>query len=49
MFLHNLKTNKIMPVVVDNNEAEYKTFKNNGKHMVNYTINVKASQKKQLL
>lgn len=49
VFLHNLKTNKIIPVVVDNNEAEYKTFKNNGKHMINYTINVKASQKKQLL
>lgn len=49
IFLHDLNRNKIIPVVVDNNEAEYKTFKNNGKHMINYTINVKASQKKQLL
>lgn len=46
-YLHNLSTGEIIPIVVTNEEAEYKTFKNNNKKMVNYTIRVEASQFKQ--
>lgn len=49
VFLHDLKANKIIPVVITDTSADYKTFKNNGRKMVNYTIRMKESQKKQLM
>lgn len=45
-YLHNLKTNKIFPVLVDESGVEYKKYNTNGRHMVEYTINVKESQNK---
>lgn len=47
VYLHDLVNNKIIPVVITDDTAEYKTFKNNGRKMVNYTINVEASQIQQ--
>ena len=49
VFLHDLKKDKIIPVIISNSDAEYKTFKNNSRQMVNYTITLTESQKKQLL
>ena len=49
VFLHDLKQNKIIPVTISNAEAEYLTFKNNGRKMITYTIEVTESQKKQVL
>ena len=49
VFLHSLKDNKIIPVIISNSEAEYKTFKNNGNHLVRFDISLTESQKKQLL
>lgn len=47
VFLHDLKNDKIIPVIISNSETEYKTFKNTGRQMVNYTIELRESQKKQ--
>lgn len=49
VFLHNLKTNKVIPVTIQNSGAEYLTFKNNGRKMISYTINLRESQCKQML
>lgn len=45
-YLHNLATGDIMPAMIDTNQAEYKTFKNNNRKFVSYTFVVKESQKK---
>ena len=47
VYLHDLAKNVIMPVVLTDSQAEYKTFIGNGKKMINYTINVTASQTQQ--
>ena len=47
VYLHNLKKNEIIPVVLTDAEAEYKTFVGNQRRMVNYTINISASQTQQ--
>ena len=49
VFLHDLKANKVIPVVLTNSEVEYKTFKNNGNHLINFTITAEESQRKQLI
>lgn len=49
VYLHDLRKNKLIPVLIANNNAEYKTFKNQGKKMVNFTITLTESQKKQNL
>ena len=49
VFLHSLKDNKIIPIVLTNSTAEYKTFKNNSKRLINYTITAEESQRKQLI
>lgn len=46
-YLHNLVENTIIPVVITNTEAEYKTRKNSDKR-VNYTLNVTASQSQKI-
>lgn len=43
-YLHNLKTDKIMPIVMTNTQNVYKTYKTNG--MVSYTITCEESQTK---
>lgn len=46
IYMHNLRTDEIIPVIITDNSATYKTFKNQGNKRVNYTINVEASQNK---
>ena len=49
VYLHNLCTDKIYPVVIKDNTATYKTYKNNSRKLVNYQINVEESQRKEVL
>lgn len=44
VYMHNLKEDKIIPVNITNTTAEYKTFKNNEKKMIGFTITVQQSQ-----
>lgn len=46
VYLHNLKTNEIIPVVVTNSNCEYLNYKNNGKRPYFYTITVEESHQK---
>lgn len=45
VWLHNLTTNKVIPVVITNAEADYKTFDNERK-MFGYVLNLEESNKK---
>ena len=45
--LHNLETDTLIPVIITDEEAEYKTFKDE-KKLVSYTIRVKAANKEEL-
>ena len=45
VWLHNLKTNKIIPVVITDSNVDYKTFANERK-MFGYTLNLEESNKK---
>ena len=49
VYLHNLCTDKVYPVVITDNTATYKTYKNNQRRLVNYTINCEESQRKEVL
>lgn len=49
VYLHNLCTDKVYPVVITDNTATYKTYKNNSRKLVNYQINVEESQRKEVL
>ena len=42
-YLHNMETDEIFPVMIDESSIEYKTYRND-KKMVEYTIRVKSSQ-----
>lgn len=44
MYLHNLTTDEIRPAIITNTTAEYKTFRNNNRKFVQYTITVQESQ-----
>lgn len=46
MYLHDLVNDKIYPVNCKDNNAIYKTFKNQGHKRFNYTINVECAQNK---
>lgn len=46
VYLHNLETDKIIPVNITNNSVDYKTFTNNGKKKYYYKISVEESQTK---
>lgn len=46
VYIHNLKTNKIIPAIITDNSASYQTYKTNGAKMCSYTIKVKESQSK---
>lgn len=47
VYLHNLCSGEIMPVILTDAETSYKTFKSEGRKMATYTINVEESQLKQ--
>lgn len=49
VYLHSICDNKVFPVVITDNEATYKTYKNNSRRLVNYQINVEESQRKEVL
>ena len=44
MYLHNLVDDVILPVTVTDNSVEWKTYRNQGKQLIQYTLNVKSSQ-----
>lgn len=46
MYLHDLETGNIVPVNVTNSNCEHKTYKNQGRKISAYTVNVAASQPK---
>lgn len=45
LFLHNLETDTIIPVILTDADVLYKNHKNSGRKLLNYTINVMTSQK----
>ena len=44
VYIHDLAAGKIMPVVIPDTKAEYKTRRNNGKNLISYTVNCKGAQ-----
>lgn len=44
LYLHNLETQEIIPIVITDADALYKNHKNSGRRLLNYTINAVASQ-----
>lgn len=46
LYLHDLNKDKIIPVVLTDNNFAVKTYRNQGKKLVNYTFNLRASQSK---
>lgn len=44
IYLFDLTTREFIPVNITDSSTEYKDYTNNGKHLVNYTINIEASQ-----
>lgn len=46
VFLHNLDTDEIMPCIITDTNAEYKTF--NNKSLVSYEINVRCGNRQEL-
>lgn len=46
VYLHNLETDEITPVVITDSECVYKSYANQGSTRFHYTINVEASNYK---
>ena len=46
VFMHDLENGQIVPVVLTNSTTEYKTYRNNGGKLVNYTIEVELANKR---
>lgn len=46
VYIHNLKTDKIVPAVITDSSVTYQTFKTNGNKLCRYTIKLKESQNK---
>lgn len=44
VYLYDIAAEQMIPVVINDNTCEYKTFSNQGNRMVNYTINVQVAQ-----
>ena len=44
VYLFNINTGDMIPVVLNNTTTEFKTYKNNGGRMVNYTIDATLAQ-----
>lgn len=49
IYLHNLKDDTIVPVIISNSETDYKTFRNQDNKLFNYTITVECSHKQHNL
>lgn len=49
VYLHDLKANKVMSVLVDTKSFDYKTYRNQGRKMFTHTIKVNGSQTKIIL
>lgn len=47
VYLHNLKTGEITPVILTDGTGDFKTFRTNGRRFITYTINAQASQTQQ--
>lgn len=46
VFLHDLDTGRIVPVVLESTSTPYKTYKGEGRKLVNYTIEVLIAEKR---
>lgn len=46
VYAHDLRTDKIFPVVIDESSAEFKTYATNSRKPISYTLKIKASQTK---
>lgn len=46
MILHDLETGKLVPVNITNSSVEHKSYKNQGRKLYSYTINLTSSQDK---
>lgn len=46
VYLYNINTGEMMPVVLTNTTTEYKTYKGNGGRLVNYTIEATIAQER---
>lgn len=46
VYLHNLETNEIIPVIITNAQCEHLTYTNNGKKPYYYNITVEESNLK---
>lgn len=46
VYLHNLKSDKIFPVIITDSNVTYQTYRNNGNKLCRYTIKMKESQSK---
>lgn len=44
VYLYNINTGEMMPIVLTNTTTEYKTYKGNGGRLVNYTIEATIAQ-----
>lgn len=49
VYFHNFEENVIVPCVIGDSSSVFKTYKNEGRKLVRYDINITESQKKQLL
>ena len=49
VYLHDLKEDKVMSVLVDTKSFDYKTYRNQGRKMFTHTIKVNSSQTKIIL
>lgn len=47
VFLHNLDTDEIVPVVIKANKADFNTYRNNGRKMSQLSIDVEESTKRE--
>lgn len=47
VFLHNLETDEIVPVVIKANKADFNTYRNNGRRMSQLSIDVEESTKRE--
>lgn len=46
VYLFNINTGEMIPVTLNNTTTEYKTYKNNGGRLVNYTIDATLAQER---
>lgn len=44
VYLYNINTNELLPVILNNTTTEYKTYKSNGARLVNYQIEATIAQ-----